>query len=339
MFVFEGRQEETQDKGNASSSRPKDPRPESPTPGKDRETPEVLHIANREEIAAPLIPGERGETPDVLPPVYQELLESRGQLEEKVYRRTLALATLAHEIKNPLAIITGYVELLLTEKVGPLADQQQKILQEALSTCSQLRKVTQDFLAYGALEAGKTAIQVNLAVGDLNACLSEVMGYWLERFSTKGVALYFVANPELKPFEFDYYKVQQVVSNLLENSVKFTLPGGTVWLAAEPHMWERRVYQSPPPALERRKAGSAGANMVRVTVADTGIGIAPEFQQEVFEDFFRAPMAEDERHGAGLGLAISRRLVQMHGGRIWVESELGVGSKFSFLLPLRQPEP
>jgi signal transduction histidine kinase len=78
--------------------------------------------------------------------------------------------------------------------------------------------------------------------------------------------------------------------------------------------------------------------MVRVTVADSGVGIAPEFHQEVFEDFYRVPGTENQKQGAGLGLAISRRLIQLHGGKIWVESESGAGSKFCFLLPLTRPE-
>lgn len=276
-----------------------------------------------------------GEAPEILPPLYRDLLKSRGNLEEEVYQRTLALATLAHEIKNPLAIISGYIELLLTEKSGPLSERQRKILEATLSNCGRLQKLTQDFLSYGALEAGKPSTQVSLVAGDLNACLSEVCGYWLARFSTKGVALYYMANSDLKPFEFDYYKVQQVVSNLLENALKFTPSGGTVWITLEPHMWERRGHQNPAPPLEQRKLASMRPNMVRVTVADSGVGIAPEFHQEVFEDFFRIPGSEHQSQGAGLGLAISRRLIQLHGGKIWVESELGAGSKFCFLLPLR----
>ncbi len=276
------------------------------------------------------------QTGDHLPPPYRDLLEARGRPEEEVHQQTLTLAMLVHEIKNPLAIVTGYVELLLSQKVGPLTDRQRKILEETLSSCARLHKFTQDFLTYSTLVAGKTTIQVNLAVGDLNACLSEVSGYWLGRFSAKGVALYFRANPEVGPFDFDYEKVQHVVSNLLENSLKFTAPGGCVWLTADAHVWERRGQKSTAPRVEDRKKISTGANAVRVTVADTGVGIAPEFHQDVFEDFFTVPGIENHTHG-GLGLAIARRLVQMHGGKIWVESELGAGSKFSFLLPFKQP--
>ena len=283
-----------------------------------------------EEAAAPLT-----DQKDGLLPLYRDLLESRGRLEEEVHRRTLALATLAHEIKNPLAIVSGYVELLLTQKVGPLTDRQQNILAEAQANCLRLQKFAQEFLAYSSLTMGKASVTVRMESGDLSACLSEVCGYWLGKFSEKGVALYFRANPEIPPFLFDYHKVQQVVSNLLENSLKFTPTGRAVWLTAEPHILERRGRMGAPPQVERRSASVGGSDMAQVTVSDSGKGIAPEFHLEVFDDFFRVPGDESEAQGAGLGLAIARRLVQMHGGKIWVESEPGVGSRFCFLLPMQ----
>ena len=275
---------------------------------------------------------------DPMPSLYRYLLESRGQMEEKVHQHTLALATLAHEIKNPLAIISGYIELLLSQKPGPLTDRQRKILEEATSNCLRLQKLAKDFLSYSSIEAGSKTFQLSFETGDLNACLSEVCGYWMPKFAAKGVALYFQANAQVLSFMFDYYKVQQVVSNLLENAFKYTNSGGSVWLTAEPHVWERGRPESGVPQGERRKEEAAGSNTVRVTVADTGIGIAAEFHQEVFEDFFRIGGGENQAYGTGLGLAISRRLVQLHGGKIWVESEPGGGSKFSFLLPLKQAE-
>jgi len=283
----------------------------------------------KEPAAAPT-----GQTDDLLP-LYRDLLEARGRLEEEVHRRTLALATLAHEIKNPLAIVSGYVELLLTQKVGPLTDRQQKILAEARANCSRLQKFAQEFLAYSSLAIGSASTTLRLESGDLNACLSEVCGYWMGKFSEKGVALYFRDHLEIPPFLFDYHKVQQVVSNLLENSLKFTPTGRAVWLMAEPRFWQRRGRMRTPPRVERRSASSRGTNMVQVTVSDSGKGIAPEFHLEVFDDFFRVPGDESETQGAGLGLAIARRLVQMHGGKIWVESEPGAGSKFCFLLPIQ----
>jgi len=99
-------------------------------------------------------------------------------------------------------------------------------------------------------------------------------------------------------------------------------------------MWERRAAQKPAVA-ERRRQSLAHPNAVKVSVADTGPGIAPEFHLEVFDDFFRLPQTEKLSDGMGLGLAIARRLVQGFGGKIWVESEPGAGSKFSFLIPLK----
>ena len=258
-------------------------------------------ISGEQPSGATTAPTAR-EAATPLSSLYQDLLESRGHMEEELHRRALALATLAHEIKNPLAIISGYVEMLLSKKVGSLTGRQEKILGETRSNCERLQKFAQEFLAYSALTFKNASAGLRLESWDLTVCLSEVCGFWLDKFSAKGVALYFRANPDVPPFKFDYYKVQTVVSNLLENSLKFTPSGGTVWLAAEMHLWERRVGMSNPQELERRKSSSAGAAAVRaVIVADSGKGIAPEFYQEVFEDFFRAPGDEIQPQGADWG--------------------------------------
>ncbi len=270
---------------------------------------------------------------ELLPSLYKDLLEAYGRREEETRRRTVALATVAHELKTPLSIITGYLELLLSERAGSLNDRQRQILVDTQSNCLRLQNFTKDFLACSAMEAGK--ITMKYECGDLNACLSEVCGFWLERFFAKGVALYFPINSKLDPFEFDAYKVQQVVSNLLDNALKFTALKGTVWVTAEPYVWERRGRQDSPLTRERRRLATPVVNAMRITVADTGPGISPEYHQEIFYDFFKVPDQAEHSAGTGLGLAIARRLIQAHGGKIWVESELGAGSRFSFLLPLK----
>jgi signal transduction histidine kinase len=157
---------------------------------------------------------------------------------------------------------------------------------------------------------------------------------WSTRFQEKGLALYFLANDKLPVFAFDSPKLERVISNLLENSFKFVPRGGTVWLHAEPHMWERRATDQPASAGERRRQDTSQPNAVKVSVSDTGPGIPAEYQQEVFDDFFRLPGNENQE-GMGLGLAIVRRLVQGMGGKIWVESDPGAGCKFSFLIPFK----
>jgi signal transduction histidine kinase len=131
-------------------------------------------------------------------------------------------------------------------------------------------------------------------------------------------------------FPFDWYKVQHVVSNLLDNAMKYTPGSGTVWLHVEPYFWERRAVKRTP-LIERRRRLVANPNCCRISVADTGPGIAAEYQQEIFEEYFRLTAEGTRAEGHGLGLAIARRLVQAAGGKIWVESEPGSGSKFSFL--------
>ncbi len=266
------------------------------------------------------------------PSGYVELLEAYQQLQEEDRRRTVALGTAAHQLKTPLAIIAGYVELLLTKKPGRLNERQQQILREAQHNCSRLRQYVEDFLSYSALETGR--LMLKYSVGDLSTCLSELYTYWLSSFQKKGVALYPPVQRKLPAFPFDYDKVQHVVSNLLENALKFTPAGGTVWLTVEEYVWERRSRQERQVNQERRKQPLSVPNAVRVAVSDTGPGIAAEYHQEIFDDFVQLPMTGKAATGMGLGLAIARRLVAAHNGKIWVESEPGSGSTFSFLLPL-----
>lgn len=270
------------------------------------------------------------------PASQQELLQEYTQLRERFQRTTNALASAAHDLKTPLAILNGYIELLQSEKLGPLNERQREVLRDMNSSGQRLQHFIQDFLTFSVLETGGLKMQFEL--GDMNGCLSEVCRLWSHRFQEKGLALYFLANDKLQPFPFDSAKVQRAVSNFLENAAKFTPAGGTVWLHAETHMWERRNASKPGVSGERRRQDLAHPNSIRISVSDTGPGIPPEYHLEVFDDFFRLPTNENQSDGMGLGLAIARRLVHGMGGKIWVESEFGSGCKFSFLLPLK-PSP
>jgi signal transduction histidine kinase len=279
-----------------------------------------------------LCPSSPDETcPD--PTCQQELLHEYTQLKDRFQRCTNALASAAHDLKTPLAILSGYVELLQSEKLGGLNDRQREVLRDMRSNGQRLQHFIEDFLTYSVMETGELRMQFE--TGDMNACISEVCNLWSNRFQEKGLALYFLPNDKIPRFPFDSAKVQRVLSNLLENASKFTPSGGTVWLHAEPHMWERRSAQKPGVSERRRSQSSGHPNSVKVSVADTGPGIAPEFHLEVFDDFVRLPQTEKLSDGMGLGLAIARRLVFGFGGKIWVESEPGAGCKFSFLIPLK----
>lgn len=261
-----------------------------------------------------------------------ELSQAYNELRARFQRTTNALASAAHDLKTPLAILNGYVDILQSEKLGSLNERQREVLRDMQASGKRLQQFIQDFLTYSAIETG--GLKMQFEIGNINHCLSEVCRLWSNRFQEKGLALYFLANDKLPMFPFDSPKLERVISNLLENAFKFTPQGGTVWLHAEPHMWERRASVQPTPGGERRQRNLAQPNAVRVSVSDTGPGIPAEFHLEVFDDFFRLPRNENQE-GMGLGLAIARRLVHGMGGKIWVESDQSGGSKFSFLVPFR----
>jgi signal transduction histidine kinase len=261
-----------------------------------------------------------------------EVARDLEQLRDRFRKTTNALASAAHDLKTPLAILNGYIELLQSQKLGPLNERQCEVMGDMFSSGKRLEKFIHDFLTFSVLETGELRMQ--FVEGDMNICLSEVCRLWSSRFQERGLALYFLANDKLGPFAFDGPKIQRVISNLLENASKYTPQGGTVWLHAEPHMWERRGVSKLGQNGDRRRQATNVPNAVKVSVSDTGPGIRPEFHLEIFDDFFRLPGSESAE-GMGLGLAISRRLLQGMSGKIWVESEPGAGAKFSFLIPMK----
>jgi signal transduction histidine kinase len=268
-----------------------------------------------------------------VPATGQELQEY-SQLRERYLRTTNALASAAHDLKTPLAILNGYVELLQSEKLGGLNERQRDVLRDMRSNGQRLQRYIQDFLSFSVLETGQ--LKMRFEPGNINACLSEVCRLWSPRFQERGLAMYFLANEKVHEFPFDAPKVERIISNLLENASKFTPAGGTVWLHAEPHVWERRAVSKPAVPQERRRRPLSQPNSVKISVSDTGPGIPPEYHLEIFDDFFRLP-SNEKSDGMGLGLAIARRLVHAMGGKIWVESDPGTGCRFSFIIPVKPP--
>jgi signal transduction histidine kinase len=261
---------------------------------------------------------------------YRNLLAAYLKLQQVNRQKTVFLASAAHELKTPLAVIKGYYDLLLLGSLGRLTDKQRDILEESKDSCERLVRLVSMFLNYSALESGKLVLQ--LRENDLRDCLDELSKRWTEAFQRKGVKLEVSIDPSIPTFRFDYQKVQQAAANLLDNSLKHTPAGGSVTLRAAPHFWERRVAALAP-VEERRRFRLPRPNSVEVSVADSGPGIAAEHHQEIFEDFVRV---DRNTSGMGLGLAIAKRLIQAHRGKIWVESESCSGSRFTFLLPMDQ---
>src|SRR6185437_2812118 len=260
---------------------------------------------------------------------YRNLLAAYLRLQEVNRQKTVFLGSAAHELKTPLAVMKGYYDLLLSGSLGELSEKQKEILQESKQSCDRLVRLVSTFLNYTALESGKLVLQFQ--ENDLRDCLNDVAVRWKEAFQRANVRLEIQTDENMPAFKFDYPKIQQCITNLVDNALKHTPSGGCITVNAHNHFWERRVAQANP-SKERRGTRHPQPNSVLVSVTDTGVGIPAEHHQEIFEDFMRV---DPSSSGMGLGLAITKRLIQAHHGKIWVDSEPGRGSSFKFLLPTK----
>jgi len=260
---------------------------------------------------------------------YRNLLAAYLRLQEVNRQKTVFLGSAAHELKTPLAVMKGYYDLLLSGSLGNLSEKQRDILQESKHSCDRLVRLVSTFLNYTALESGKLVLQFQ--DNDIRDCVNDMVVRWKEAFRRANVSLDVVVDAKLPAFKFDYPKIQQCVTNLVDNALKHTPAGGKVTLQVQAQFWERRISLVTP-TKERRAGKRPQPNSVLVSVTDTGVGIAAEFHQEIFEDFVRV---DPSSSGMGLGLAITKRLIQAHHGKIWVDSEPGRGSSFKFLLPMK----
>lgn len=280
--------------------------------------------------------GSGGRFPKVVPTMDgpNEPEASSSDVDPRCRRCTQALATIAHDLKAPLAVTRGYIELLSDPRFDRLTSRQESILKEMTGAVERLSRFLDEFLMFYKIQVG---IELDLKVLDLNRCISDLVNLWSGQFAKKSVALYWLPGESLISFAFDEPKVQRIVSNLLENALKFTPSGGSVWVQTDTHFWERRAGQNAYHGAERRGTPEVRkANCARIDVSDTGPGIQPEFFHEIFEEFYQLDHGKSNGRGMGLGLAIARRLAELHQGKIWVESEPGSGSKFSVLLPYKQ---
>jgi signal transduction histidine kinase len=241
-------------------------------------------------------------------------------LERRVAERTKALevaskhkseflANMSHELRTPLNAILGFTQVLQQKLFGEVNEKQEEYLEDIHGSADHLLALINDVLDLSKVEAGQVALDT--AQFSLREALERGVVMLRERASKNGVQLTLEPDPNVELVEADERRIRQVVFNLLSNAVKFTPSGGSV---------------------EVRSSQQNGEVLVSVT--DTGPGIAPEDQERIFEEFQQTDIGEEQSEGTGLGLALSKRLIELHGGRIWVESELGDGSTFTFTLPV-----
>jgi len=251
--------------------------------------------------------------------LFREIEDKSRQLEVANQHKSEFLANMSHELRTPLNAIIGFSEVLTEQMFGAVNDKQMEYLRDIHSSGQHLLTLINDVLDLSKIEAGR--MELDLSCFDLGLLLENAMILVRERAQRNGLSLSLEVGDGLNEWVADARKVKQVVVNLLSNAVKFTPAGGRVQLSA------------------RRVEGTAGPAMAEVSVADTGVGIAPEDHALVFDEFRQA--GNDylrKAEGTGLGLPLARRFVELHGGTLGVESRLGEGATFTFVLPLQNLE-
>ncbi len=240
----------------------------------------------------------------------REIEEKSRQLEVADKHKSEFLANMSHELRTPLNAIIGFSEVLSERMFGEINDKQAEYVDDILESGRHLLSLINDILDLSKIEAGR--MELELSDFDLPNTIEHTLTLVRERALRRGIELGRSVDERLGMVRADERKVKQVLLNLLSNALKFTPEGGQIGVQAE------------------LRDGAA-----EISVTDTGVGIAPEDHETVFEEFRQVGMASKKVEGTGLGLAISRKFIELHGGKIWVKSQVGAGSTFAFTLPLQ----
>jgi signal transduction histidine kinase len=242
--------------------------------------------------------------------LFREIADKSRQLEVASQHKSEFLANMSHELRTPLNAIIGFSEVLAQGMFGDINEKQTEYLHDILESGRHLLSLINDILDLSKIEAGR--MELELAEFDLPQAIQNALTLVRERALRRGIALHHVIDDRVADIRADERKVKQVLLNLLSNAIKFTPEGGRIEVRAAP-----------------------ADGRVEVSVTDTGIGIAPEDLETVFEEFRQVGTADKKAEGTGLGLALTRKFIELHGGRIWVTSQVVVGSTFTFTLPVR----
>jgi signal transduction histidine kinase len=245
--------------------------------------------------------------------LFREIEEKSHQLEIASQHKSEFLANMSHELRTPLNAIIGFSEVLSERMFGELNEKQEEYLKDIYASGTHLLSLINDILDLSKIEAGR--MELELTDFHLPQAIDNALMLVRERAGRRSIALHLNVDERLGQIWADERKIRQVFLNLLSNAIKFTPEGGRVEVAAVP------------------KDGS-----VEVSVSDTGVGIAPADQEAVFEEFRQVGTAEKKAEGTGLGLTLCRKFIELHGGRIWVKSQVGEGSTFTFTIPVRHGE-
>jgi len=245
--------------------------------------------------------------------LFREIAEKSQQLEAASRHKSEFLANMSHELRTPLNAIIGFSEVLVDRMFGELNEKQEEYLKDIYASGQHLLALINDILDLSKIEAGR--MELEPADFDLPSAIENALILVRERASRRVITLGRTIDEHLGMLRGDERKVKQVLLNLLSNALKFTPEGGRIDVT-----------------------GCLHDDVAEISVADTGVGIAPEDQEAVFEAFRQVGTADKKVEGTGLGLALCRKFIELHGGRIRVTSAVGVGSTFTFTLPVRRGE-
>jgi signal transduction histidine kinase len=245
--------------------------------------------------------------------LFLEIEHKSRQLEVASQHKSEFLANMSHELRTPLNAIIGFSEVLSERMFGELNEKQEEYLKDIYASGQHLLSLINDILDLSKIEAGKMDLEVSDF--DLPATIDNALMLVRERAARRDIELQRAVDERLGQIQGDERKIRQVLLNLLSNAIKFTPQGGRIDVRA------KRVN-----------------GFIEVSVSDTGVGIAPGDQDAVFEEFRQVGTAAKKVEGTGLGLALSRKFIELHGGKIWVRSEVGKGSTFTFTVPVRRGE-
>jgi signal transduction histidine kinase len=265
---------------------------------------------------------------------YDELLRSNEELERANRVKSEFLAVMSHELRTPLTAIIGFSELLQEGVMGQLNEDQKDTIREVIHNAADLLSMINCMLDLTKIESGRLCLDVTNF--DLAEMLRRVCRTMTPITQKKNVELIVDIPDGMPVMKGDERKVQQTVLNLLSNATKFTPEEGSISLTAR-HFgsWGEAERKA---ALERRfddAERELGEGGVEIVVEDTGIGIPEEHFDRVFDSFYQVDTSTTRTYGGiGLGLSLARQFVEMHGGRIWVESEAGKGARFTIVIPL-----
>jgi signal transduction histidine kinase len=278
--------------------------------------------------ASPALAGPGGAELEVCPP--KEQAGDRGVC-NAMEPDFFPLASAAHEFKTPLVTMLGYTALLRGGLLGPTTEKQRQVLGEMQESAERLQRLIEKLLLLAKLKGTKSVDQSERPASAVNEHLLEIFSFWAAAARQKSIMYEFCPAPGNPQVRVEALKLQHIVSNLIDNALKFTPAQGSVTVRVVPCFWERRGSQTAFLFNMERRENHRIENAVLIDVTDTGPGIPRESHEEIFGDFVQLPGTSSR--GTGLGLAIARRLTEACGGAIWVEGGLGKGSRFCVLVP------